>query len=219
MKVVAVVPMKLNNQRLPGKNTKCFSDGTPLCSCIFKTLLSVEKIDEIYVFCSDSKITEYIPDGIKYLKRSESLDQNSTSMNEVLKSFTSMVSSDVYLLTHSTAPFISKESIEKGLDAVLGGEYDSAFAVRKVQDFLWKDGKPFNYELNNIPRTQDLPVIYEETCGFYIFKNHVIRDLDRRIGDAPYMVDVSEIEAIDIDAPVDFEIADAVYTKRISKTC
>ena len=30
MKVVAFVPVKLNNERLPGKNTKVFEDGTPL---------------------------------------------------------------------------------------------------------------------------------------------------------------------------------------------
>ena len=81
-------------------------------------------------------------------------------MNEVLKAFAKDVPADVYVMTHTTAPFISKESIEKGLDAVLSGEYDSSFAAKKLQDFLWKDGKPFNYELDNIPRTQDLEPLY-----------------------------------------------------------
>lgn len=27
MKTVAVVPVKMNNERLPGKNTKCFDNG------------------------------------------------------------------------------------------------------------------------------------------------------------------------------------------------
>lgn len=30
MKTVAVVPVKMNNERLPGKNTKCFDNGEPL---------------------------------------------------------------------------------------------------------------------------------------------------------------------------------------------
>lgn len=33
----------------------------------------------------------------------------------------------------------------------------------------------------------------------------------RRIGDTPYMVEVSEIESMDIDEKEDFEIADAIY--------
>ena len=31
MKTVAIVPMKLNNRRLPQKNTKSFTNGKPLC--------------------------------------------------------------------------------------------------------------------------------------------------------------------------------------------
>ena len=211
MRVIAVVPMKLNNRRLPQKNTKCFSNGKPLCHYIFSTLLSIDEIDEIYVYCSDSHIKDYIPNGVKYLKRDESLDLDSTSMTEVLSSFSLEVPSDIYVMTHTTAPFISKESIIKGLHSVKSGEYDSSFSAKKLQDFLWKDGKPLNYNLESIPRTQDLPVIYEETSGFYIYKNEVMSKLHRRIGEKPYIVEVGEIEAVDIDENDDFVIADAIY--------
>lgn len=211
MKTVAIVPMKLNNRRLPQKNTKCFTNGKPLCFYILSTLLSVEGIDEVYVYCSNPDIKEFIPDGVKYLRRSELLDQDTTKMNEVLSCFAEDVSADVYVMTHTTAPFISKESIEKGMNAVISGEYDSAFAAKKLQDFLWNDGKPFNYELDNIPRTQDLPPLFEETSGFYIYKSDVMTKLNRRIGDKPYIVEVSEIESVDIDEPEDFMIADAIF--------
>lgn len=211
MKTVAIVPMKLNNRRLPQKNTKSFTNGEPLCHYILSTLLRVDGIDEVYVYCSNPSIQEFIPKGVKYLKRSENLDQDSTKMNEVLQSFARDVPSDVYVMTHTTAPFISVESITKGLEAVKTGEYDSAFAAKKLQDFLWKDGKPFNYSLDAIPRTQDLPPLYEETSGFYIYKSNVITDLNRRIGNNPFIVEVSEIESIDIDEPEDFKIADAVF--------
>lgn len=77
--------------------------------------------------------------------------------------------------------------------------------------FLWKDNKPFNYELDNIPRTQDLPPIYEETSGFYIYEKDVINKYNRRIGQHPYIVEVGEIEGIDIDELEDFMIADAIF--------
>ena len=91
------------------------------------------------------------------------------------------------------------------------GEYDSAFAAKKLQDFLWKDGMPFNYELDNIPRTQDLPALFEETSGFYIYRKEIMTKLNRRIGEKPFIVEVSEIESIDIDEMEDFMIADAIY--------
>lgn len=215
---VAIVPMKLNNRRLPQKNTKSFTNGKPLCHYILSTLLTVESVDEVYVYCSNPDIQEFIPERVKYLQRSTSLDQDTTKMNEVLHCFANEVPADIYVMTHTTAPFIKKESIEKGLKAVKSGEYDSSFAAKKLQDFLWKDGKPFNYELNNIPRTQDLPALYEETSGFYIYRNHVMTDLNRRIGDKPFIVEVGEIESVDIDEAEDFMIADAIYNYRFSKS-
>ena len=211
MKIVAIVPMKLNNRRLPQKNTKPFTNGKPLCWYILSTLLSIPEIEDVYVYCSNPDIKEFLPDGVKYLKRSELLDQDTTKMNEVLQCFAKEVPADIYVMTHTTAPFVSAGSILKGLKHVMTGEYDSSFAAKKLQDFLWKDGKPFNYELNNIPRTQDLPAMYEETSGFYIYKSEVMTKLNRRIGSKPFIVEVGEIESIDIDEPEDFIIADAVF--------
>lgn len=211
MKIVAIVPMKLNNRRLPQKNTKSFTNGEPLCTYILRTLQKVDEIDGVYVYCSNSDIVEYLPEGVKYLKRPERFDTDKTSMNEILISFMNEVNADIYVMTHTTAPFISATNIAKGIDAVKSGEYDSAFAVEKLQDFIWKDGKPNNYSLDKIPRTQDLEPLYMETSGFYIYTKEVIEKLGRRIGEKPYFVEVNKIEAIDIDEQEDFEMADAVF--------
>lgn len=211
MKIVAVVPIKLNNSRLPGKNIKQFTNGKPLCSYILTTLLSIKKIDKIYVYCSSEKIQNYLPEGVKFLKRPISLDTDDTKMNDVLQCFSKEVPADIYIMAHVTAPFVCVKSIEEGLEAVQSGMYDSAFAVKKLQDFLWRDGRPFNYELEYIPRTQDLPIIYKETSGFYIYLFQTIAKEKRRIGDKPYLVETGEIESIDIDEEEDFIIADAIY--------
>lgn len=217
MKIVAIVPMKLNNRRLPQKNTKRFTNGKPLCSYILSTLLEIDKIDEVYVYCSNPEIKEFIPNKVKFLQRSESLDKDTTSMTEVLTCFTKEVPADIYVMTHTTAPFISKESIQKGLESVVSGKCDSSFAAKKLQDFLWMEGKPFNYTLDNIPRTQDLQPIYEETSGFYIYTHDVMTELHRRIGENPFIVEIGEIESIDIDEAEDFIIADAVYNHIFKK--
>ena len=217
MKVVAVVPMKLNNRRLPQKNTKCFTNGKPLCYYILSTLLSISEINDVYVYCSNEEIKNYIPQGVKFLKRSENLDQDTTKMNEVLQSFSKDVPADVYVMTHTTAPFITCESIKKGIQAVVEEGYDSSFAAKKLQNFLWKDGVPFNYDLANIPRTQDLTPLYEETSGFYIYKKEVMTKHNRRIGFNPYIVEIGEIESIDIDEMEDFVIADSVFNHMFLK--
>ena len=210
MKVVAFVPVKLNNERCPGKNTKAFSNGRPLISYILNTLTKVSSVDEIYVYCSDEAIVEYLPEGVRFLKRDPYLDLSTTSFNEVLTRFAEDVAADVYVLTHATAPFISAQTFEKAIAAVTSGEYDSALSVKKLQEFLWKDGKPFNYDVEHIPRTQDLEPLFTETCGMYVYEKKLIQQEKRRIGHRPYLVEVSEIEACDVNTPGDFVLADAL---------
>lgn len=140
MSIVAVVPMKLNNRRLPQKNTKTFTNGKPLCAYILTTLLGLKELDGVYVYCSNPDIQRFLPEGVRYLIRPEQLDRDSATMNEVLKSFAGDIPADIYVMTHATAPFISKESIQKGIEAVSCGRYDSSFSVRRLQDFLWRDG-------------------------------------------------------------------------------
>lgn len=182
MKTVAFVTIKMNNERLPGKNKKKFSNGKPLISYILSTLLAVDSIDEIYVYCSSTDIKRYLPDGVKFLQRSPHLDLSTISFNEVLTSFADDVDADIYVLTHATAPFITKESFEKGIAAVKSGKYDSNLSVEKLQEFLWKDGKPFNYNPVSIPRTQDLKPYYTETCGMYIYTADLIKKEKREGG-------------------------------------
>lgn len=122
--------MKLNNRHLPQKNTKFFTNGKPLCWYILSILLQIEDIDEVYVYCSNHDIKNFIPEGIKYLQRSTSLEQDTTKMNEVLKNFAKDIPADIYVMTHTTAPFVSAESISKGLYAVKSRNYGSSFAAK-----------------------------------------------------------------------------------------
>lgn len=211
MKTVAFVPIKLNNERLGNKNTLSFDNGEPLLRYILKTLLTVENVDETYVFCSDESIKEYLPDGVIFLKRDKILDLSETKFNDVISAFVNMIPADVYVLTHATAPFMSSHSIALGVDKVVNEGYDSAFSVKKMLEFLWKDNKPLNYDLTDIPRTQDLSPIYVETCGLYVFLRDLVVTKNRRIGENAYLIEVTNIESIDINLKEDFEIANAIF--------
>ncbi|MGN1466857.1 MAG: cytidylyltransferase domain-containing protein [Ruminococcus sp.] len=212
-KTVAFVPLKLNNQRLPGKNTKSFKGGKPLLTYILSTLTKVQGIDEAYVYCSNEAVKQYLPDGIKFLKRSESLDTSSTLIIDVLKAFAKDVDADVYVLTHATAPFIKSSTIETAVKKVKSNEYDSAFTVRAVQEFLWIDGKPI-YDSSKIPRTQDINNVFAETTGLYVYTKELIKN-GRRIGCKPCEIPVDFIEATDINQPVDFELAQVIFDNYI----
>ena len=216
MKTVAFVPVKLQNERLPGKNIKPFHHGDPLICYILRTLLKVEHLDEIYVYCSDPAIQAYLPDGVFWLARDPRLDSSSTLILDVLHAFAQDIYADIYVLAHATAPFISSTSVHMGLQAVYSGQYDSALTVRQLREFLWINGSP-QYDIRQIPRTQDLEEMYAETTGLYIYRREVLTKQRRRTGDRPFLIQVSDIEACDVNEPIDFEIADMLYNRFIRR--
>lgn len=189
----------------------------PLIYFVQKNLLSVKEIDEIYCYCSDERIKEYLFDGVNFLKRPKSLDSSTATSNDILTSFIKEITADIYVFSMATAPFVKPESFSIGIEKVKSGEYDSAFSVELLQEFIWQNGIPVNFSLDNIPRTQDLPKLYIESSGFYVFTHDVVKNGGRRVGNKPYNVEVSKFEATDIDYPEDFELANIIYKEFILK--
>lgn len=206
MKIVAFVPIKLNSQRVKNKNILPLG-GYPLCWHIFHTLLGVEGIDAVYCYCSDESIRRYLPERVTFLKRDPVLDGQLVKGFEIYERFIQDVDADVYVLCHATSPFIKAETIGRGIRAVREGGYDSAFSARRIQTFAWYRGEPLNYDINDVPRTQDLEPLFVETSAFFIFQRDVFVQHRRRIGFHPYLCETSEIESVDIDEPEDYVLA------------
>ena len=207
MKTVGLIPIKLNSKRLPFKNIKLLNNK-PLCKYLFDNVKDMIEFDEIYCYCSDDKIVEYIPDNIKFLKRDKSLDSDNTSMNDVINKFMYMIDADIYVLLHVTAPFITKNTITTCINKVKNNVYDSAFSAKEIKGFLWKDNSPMNFDPSNIPRTQDIDSIYEESSGIYVFKKDIFLIHKRRVGFKPYVHLIDFKECIDIDTLNDFYLAE-----------
>jgi CMP-N-acetylneuraminic acid synthetase len=77
----------------------------------------------------------------------------------------------------------------------------------------WQDGSPVNHNPTELLRTQDLPPVFEENSNFFIFSKTSFEEAGKkRIGLKPKMFEVNKIEAVDIDNPEDFIIAEQLYT-------
>lgn len=203
------MPIKLKNERCPGKNTRML--GTkPLLQYELDSLKATGLCDSINVYCSSEDVVHYLPEGVNFVKRPEVLDLPTSNFSQIFETFMNEVDADIYVYAHATAPFIKKETMEQCINAVKSGEYDSAFCALKLQDYLWQNGEPLNFDATNVPRTQDLTPIYQETSGVYVFTKDVFKTKHRRIGDKPYVSEVSFKEAVDIDNPEDFDLAEKI---------
>lgn len=205
-KIVMVMPIKLNNERLPHKNTKLLN-GKPLIRWQLDIINEIECIDKKIVFCSEKKIVQYLPDGVEFLKRNKELDLPTKNFTDIFMDFFRIVDADIYVYAHATAPFVKRETIIECMEKVAYEKNDSAFCAVKLQDFLWKDGKPLNFNADDIPRSQDLEIIWRETSGVYVFSREVFSNLHRRIGNNPFIKEVSIREAVDINNMEDYELA------------
>ncbi len=207
MKVVAFVPIRLNSKRVVGKNLKLLG-GKPMMCYLLETLVQVPQIDEVYVYCSSDEVQPLLPPGVKLLKRDTALDSDEALGEQIYDAFVRDVKADVYMLAHTTSPFIKAATISNAIEEVLQGRHDSAFSAQKIQTFAWYGGKPLNYSPTSIPRTQTIEPVYVETSAFYIFKHDMWAQHHRRVGDNPYMAVVGPVEGVDIDYPEDFELAE-----------
>jgi len=217
-KVVALVPIKLGSKRVPKKNIRPFYDGTPLMHFIQRACIDSQLIDDIYVYCSDESIKDYILPEVHFLKRPEYLDGDNINANDIIREFMKSVPADIYVNVHATSPFAKSTTIDSCIRHVSSGEYDSAFCAECVRAFMWENNKPINFDPSHFPRTQDLPDIYAETSIAYVFTQETFNKYNRRVGTNPFIQVVDKIEAIDIDYPEDFIIADAIYKEVINRS-
>lgn len=209
MKIIAIMPIKLHNERCPGKNTRMLG-SKPLLQWELDSLKSTGLCDGIKVFCSSEDVIPFIPDGVDFLKRPVFLDLSTSNFTQIFTCFMEKQEADIYVYAHATAPFITVETMRQCIEAVKSGKYDSAFCALKLQDYLWQDGEPLNFDATNLPRTQDLKPIYQETSGVYVFTREVFEKYHRRVGVKPFIKEVSIKEAVDIDNPEDFDLAEAL---------
>ncbi len=218
MKITALLPMKANSDRIKQKNFRNFC-GKPLFKWILDTLMSIDEIEKI-VINTDAKKILYengLVENKKILLRDRRKDicGDTVSMNKIIKDDLENLDSDLYLMTHTTNPLLSKKSIKNAINIFSSGlkskEIDSLFSVNLVQDrFFNLDAKPLNHDLNNLIRTQDLEPWYQENSNLYLFTKESFLTNDARIGKKPYMFVTPPFESVDIDNPHDWDLAEVM---------
>lgn len=218
MNVVAFVPMRHASERVPGKNYRPFG-GRPLFHHILLALLECPEVLQIVVDTDSPIVAEqcaaHFP-AVRVIDRPRHLLGGDVAMTEVLRHDAGIFDGPWYLQTHSTSPLLRSETISAGLRALEGslGRHDSLMSVTRWQTRIYNAaGQPINHDPEVLLRTQDLPPIYEENSGMYVFTREQIAG-GRRFGDRPLLYEIDPIEATDIDTEANFMVAEALHRLR-----
>lgn len=224
-KVVALLPMKANSERVRNKNFRTFA-GKPLFRWTLDSLLAVPEIDQVIINTDARHILAengLVDTGRVLIRdRKPELCGDFVSMNLVLADDVTNMPADIYCMTHTTNPLLSPATIEaaigryrQGLASCTG---DSLFTVQKWQTRFYRaDASPINHDPDNLIRTQDLEPWYEENSNLYVFSADSFSKTNARIGPCPILFEMNRVEGIDIDDQESWDLAEAVALYRQSQ--
>jgi CMP-N-acetylneuraminic acid synthetase len=218
MSITALVPFKLNSERVPNKNFRALN-GKPLYWWVIESLISSKCIDRIVINTDARRLIENlgVPAGLDVVikDRKSELCGDHVSMNSIIRDDLNDFEATTYLMTHTTNPFIQPSTFSRALAqyqiGVERNEIDSVFSVNKLQTRLYtSDLMPLNHDPSQLIRTQDLAPIYEENSCFYIFSKKSFSSNQTRIGALPAVTITPSIESIDIDTEEDWSLAQLI---------
>ncbi|HEY6609232.1 MAG TPA: acylneuraminate cytidylyltransferase family protein [Candidatus Limnocylindria bacterium] len=217
-RVVAIVPMRHDSERVPGKNYRELG-GRPLFHHIVETLLASPRVATVVIDTDSDVIRDSARTAfpeIDVVERPPHLRDGMISMNDVLLHDVGRLDGDLFLQTHSTNPLLRTATVTDAIDRLLGdSEGDSLFGVTRLQTRLWgADGQPMNHDRTVLMRTQDLPPVYEENSCLYLFSRESLERHGDRIGERPILFEIPRDEAWDIDEELDFRVVEALYALR-----
>lgn len=217
--LIALLPMKAHSSRVPGKNFREMH-GKPLFRWMLDVLLSLQFID-LVVINTDARAKLEVAgmpasDRVVIKPRPEHLLGDEVSMNRIIASDLDTHPADHYLMTHTTNPLLSGETLRGAMRqyfAALERGHDSLFSVTRHQArFYDRDARPINHDPNELIPTQNLEPWFEENSCYYFFNPTSFSRTQTRIGATPLMHETPEGEDVDIDEWRDWHLAKAMMT-------
>ena len=219
MKITAVIPVRKGSQRVKDKNLRPFA-GTTLLDNKIQMLLKVPEIDEIIVNTNSEAAIEiieleYAGTKVRAQRREEYYASSQCSGSEFFKHLGEVTDTDIFIYTPCTSPFVKPETVSECIKKFLynleHNDYECVSTVSSVKEFMWLNGKALNYDPLNAPNSQNLPDVVALNFGTTVVKREDLIKNHNIIGKNPDFVLTSDIEAIDIDTPLDFYIAERMY--------
>lgn len=219
VKITAVIPIRSGSQRVKDKNLRPFADTTLMENKI-NSLLQVPELDSIIVNTNSEEAIEivkktYKGGGVRWHHREEYYASSQCSGSEFFQHLGEVTNTDIFVYAPCTSPFIKPETISQCIQTYLckSDDCDCIATVSSIKEFMWLDGKPVNYDPLHAPNSQNLPDIVALNFGATVTSRDDLIANHNIIGKHPKFVITSDIEAIDIDTPLDYYIAEQIYRK------
>jgi CMP-N-acetylneuraminic acid synthetase len=221
---VIVIPARGGSKGVPRKNLQMLN-GTPLIvSAISRGLAA--RADRVIVSTEDSEIRELALSAgaeVPFVRPME-LASDSVSLIDVLRHAVAELGRlgdhvDTICSLQPTAPFLSPGTLERCLMTLDETGCDSVVTVRRVmhnhpyRTYSRTDAgylKPLLSHGEGALQRQDLPEVFALSGGFFVRRSHLVSawgGQDFALGRRCAGIEVTEVEGLNIDSPLDLAIA------------
>jgi CMP-N,N'-diacetyllegionaminic acid synthase len=226
MRVLAVIPARGGSKGVPRKNVKLLA-GTPLIAYSIEAAKQSRKIDLCLVSTDDPEITETARRfGAEVLPRPPHLAEDSTPMPAVIEHVLAERGTgfDLLLLLQPTCPQRTAADIDSALKLFDDPKVQSVISVYQVEDH--HPARMYKIENGRLTplfpdliagRRQDLPPIYHRNGSIYACRVEHFKRTGSLWDDHPAPYLMPRDRSINIDEPLDFEIAELLFSRPSKK--
>lgn len=223
MKNLAIIPVRKGSTRVKNKGVRPFA-GSSLLEVKIKQLLDCYLIDEVMVGTNDpaaKEIAKKYP--VIIADRNERVcDELRSTANDMIFDLASRADSSVtnIVWAHCTNPLIDAKIYDEAINSYLYSGYDSLLSVSEMLSHVWYDNKPHNFNPygDRHPLASELEAYYYQNGGIFIQPRKQMVSNRYFYGQDPYLFVIDEYDAIDIDTPKDFKIAELLYEDKYGNT-
>ena len=207
MKIVSLTLARGGSKGLPRKNL-AHLQGRPLIHYVIEAS-KTSKVDQTWVSTEDKEIASVsLSLGASVIDRPDDLATDTSKSEESLLHFAENVDFDIIVFIQTTSPLVTSEDINKGIDLLQTGDYDSVFSVTEEHWVpKWtKDMTPINWDHFKRPRRQEMETTFIENGAFYITtKNFLLKHKNRYGGNIGY-VEIPLSRSFQIDSLEELEL-------------
>jgi len=223
MNTVAIIPARGGSKGIPRKNIKELCEK-PLITYIIETALRVEELDRVIVSTEDKEIAEVAKKcGAEVpFMRPEELARDETPTLPVLQHAVKYLEEkenykpDIIVLLYATSPLLKHERVSEAIKLLKARGFDSVLSVVEDRGHYWiKRGEDYERLYPKVLKNRQFTEpLLKENGAIYLCKRDLLMKENTMVGGKIGFLKIQKEESIDIDEPLDFEIAEFFMRRR-----
>lgn len=227
MTKIAIIPARGGSKRIPRKNIKSFL-GKPIIAYSIEAAIQSGLFDEVMVSTDDSEIASIAQEfgaKVPFLRSDKNADDFATTMDvisEVLETYKKEGKEfDYGICIYPTAPFVSAQLLKEAMEKLITGKYDCVFPVLRYSFPIQRALKIADLDTIQMideqmmqVRSQDLEPTFHDSGQFYCFDVANFKENKVLWTSNTSYIEISELEAQDIDNESDWKLAELKYKLR-----